>query len=127
MAYLRLGNFTQAERDLQRSLELSKQYDDQRGVARTLGSIAVSYEMMGRPKDGRKAMLEVLEMAQQDGEEWIIGVTLINLAEAEFALGETESSVSRLEELLASGASRKNVRLRANASANLAVYLLALP
>lgn len=126
VAYLRLGNFAQAENDLQRSLALSKDYDDARGVARTLGSIAVSFEMMGRPKEGRKAMLDVLDIARQDGDERIIGVTLLNLAEAEFALGEPASSVNRIEELLASQVSRKNVRLRANAKTNLAVYLLAL-
>jgi ATP/maltotriose-dependent transcriptional regulator MalT len=59
-------------------------------------------------------------------DERLIAVTLINLAEAEFALGDLKSSVSRLEELLASSTARTNVRLRASTKANLAVYLLAL-
>jgi predicted ATPase len=126
VAYLRLGNFTQAQDDLYRSLELGKRYDDPLGVARTLGSIAVSFEMMGRPLEGRTAMLEALDMAKREGDGRLIGVTLINLAETEFASGDTESSVGRLEELLATRASRKNARLRANAKANLSVYLLAL-
>ena len=126
VACMRLGNFAQADVDLQRSLELSKEYDDGRGVARTLGSIAVSLEMMGRPLEGRKAMLEALALARREGDERIISVTLVNLAEAEFALGDIESAVSRLQELLASRPPRKNVRLRANIKANLAVYLLKL-
>ncbi|HEY2474132.1 MAG TPA: tetratricopeptide repeat protein, partial [Candidatus Cybelea sp.] len=126
VAHLRLGNFTQAEMDLQRSLELGKELGDWQGVARTLGSIAVSYEMIGRPQAGRKAMLEALEIAYAEGDERLVGVTLINLAETEFSLGEPERSLRHMEELLASRASRKNARLRANAKANLAVYLLAL-
>ena len=125
VAYMRLGNFDQADADLQRSLELSKMYDDARGVARTLGSIAVGLEMRGRPQEGRQAMLQVLKIARQEGDERIISVSLINLAESEFALGDAESAASRLEELLASRAAQKNVRLRANTKANLAVYLLA--
>ena len=82
--------------------------------------------IMGQPTEGCKAMLEVLEMARQEGDERLAGVTVMNLAEVEFALGEIESSVQRLKDLLASTAGRKNVRLRANARANLAVYLLAL-
>ena len=126
VAHLRLGNFAQAEKDLQRALVLSKQNGDAQGVARTLGSIAVSYEMSGRPKEGLQAMLEALEMARRERDGRLIGVTLINLAETEFVLGEIESSVQHLEELLASKASHKNVRLSAHAKANLAVYLLAL-
>lgn len=126
VAYLRLGNFAQADADLQRALELSREYDDARGVARTLGSIAVGLEMRGHPREGQKALLEALAMARQEGDERLIAVTLINLAESEFALGDLESSVSRLEELLASRASQKNGRLRANTKANLAVYLLAV-
>jgi predicted ATPase len=126
VAYLRLGNIPQAGEDLQRALELSKQCNDPGGVARTLCSIAVSYEITGRAKDGRTAMLEALDIARREGDERLIGVTLINLAETEFALGEIDSSVRHVEELLASRASHKNARLRANAKANLAVYLLAL-
>ncbi len=126
VAYLRLGNFAQADADLQRALELSKEYDDARGVARTLGSIAVGLEMMGRPREGQKALLEALELARRDGDQRLIAVTLINLAEAEFALGDLKSAASRLEELLASSTARRNARLRANTKANLAVYLLAL-
>ena len=125
VAQLRLGNFAQADADLQRSLKLSKEFDDARGVARTLGSIAVSLEMTGRPQEGRKVMLEVLEMARQAGDQRVIGVTLINLAEAEFALGDMKSAESRLQELLTSSVAQKNGRLRANTKANLAVYLLA--
>ncbi|HKE36093.1 MAG TPA: tetratricopeptide repeat protein [Candidatus Baltobacteraceae bacterium] len=126
VANLRLGDFAQAEQDLQRALDLAKEYDDPREVAQTLGSIAVSYEMMGRPEEGRHTMVEVLDMARRDGDERLINVTLINLAETEFVLGEVESSVRRVEELLANRTSRKNVRLRGYARANLSVYLLAL-
>jgi predicted ATPase/transcriptional regulator with XRE-family HTH domain len=123
---LRLGDSAGAEVDLQRSLELSRSYGDSRDVMRTLGSIAVSYEMSGRLQEGRQATLEVLDMARREGDERIISVNLMNLAEAEFALGEAEGAVRRTEELLANRATRKNVRLRANAKSNLAAYLLSL-
>lgn len=126
VAHLRLGDFAQGDDDLQQALELSKKYDDALGVVRTLGSIAVSFEMKGRPEEGRDAVLLALEMARQEGDERVVDVTLINLAETEFALGNVESAVSRLEEVLASQIARKNARLRANTKANLAVYLLAL-
>ncbi|MGB8907238.1 MAG: helix-turn-helix domain-containing protein [Candidatus Cybelea sp.] len=125
VANLRLGDFTQAERDLQRSLELSREHNDRRGVMRTLGSIAVGYDMTGRLEEGRTALLQVLEMARREGDERIVGITLMNLAETEFALGEIESAIRRLEELLANKATQKNVRLRANTKANLTAYLLA--
>ena len=123
---LRLGDFAAAEADLQRSLELGRSYGDSRDVMRTLGSIAVGYEMAGRLEEGRQATLEVLDMARREGDERILGVNLMNLAEAEFALGEAEGAVGRTEELLANRATHKNVRLRANAKSNLAAYLLAL-
>jgi len=126
VAYLRLGDYAQAETDLQRSLELSKSYGDSRDLMRTLGSIAVSYEMTGRLEKGRQASLEVLEMARREGDDRVVSVNLMNLAEAEFALGEVESAACRLAELLASKAARMNVRLRANAKSNLAAYLFAL-
>ena len=125
VANLRLGDFTQAERDLQRSLELSREHNDRRGVMRTLGSIAVGYDMTGRLEEGRTALLQVLEMARREGDERIVGITLMNLAETEFALGEIESAIRRLEELLTNKATQKNVRLRANTKANLTAYLLA--
>lgn len=126
VAHLRLGDLVRGDADLRRALELSKKYDDTLSVVRTLGSIAVGFEMRGRPEEGRKAMLEALEMARREGDERVIGVTLINLGEAEFALGDVESAVSRLREVLAGRTARKNARLRANTKANLAVYLLAL-
>jgi predicted ATPase/DNA-binding XRE family transcriptional regulator len=124
--YIRLGDFALAEADLQRSLELGREYGNRRDVMRTLGSIAVCYEVTGRLDESRTIALQVLEMARRDGDERIVSVGLINLAETEFVLGETESARGRLEELLASKAVRKDVRLRANARANLAVYLIAL-
>lgn len=125
VANLRLGDFTQADRDLQRSLELSKEHNDPRDVMRTLGSIAVSYDMTGRFEEGRTAALQVLEIARRDGDARIVGITLMNLAETEFALGEIESAIRRLEELLENEATQRNVRLRANTKANLTAYLLA--
>jgi len=125
VANLRLGDFAQAESDLQRSLELSEAYNDRRGTMRTLGSIAVGYEMTGRLEEGRTASLKVLEMAHREGDERVVGITLMNLAETEFALGEVGSAIRRLEELLTNKATDKNVRLRANTKANLTAYLVA--
>ena len=125
VANLRLGDFVQAERDLQRSLELSREYNDRRSVMRTLGSIAVGYEMTGRLEEGRAASLEVLEMARREGDDRIVSISLMNLAESEFALGEMESAIRRLQELLTNRAAQKNLRLRANTRANLTAYLLA--
>jgi hypothetical protein len=65
-------------------------------------------------------------MARQLGDQRILWVGVINLAEAEFGAGEIESAVRRLEELLAGRTMRKNVRVRANVESNLAIYLIAL-
>ena len=126
IAYLRLGSFDEAEKDLERALELIKAHGDRRDLARTLGSIAILYQMTGRLEEARKIMLTVLEMARAVREERLVWVSLTNLAETEFALGEIASAASRLEELLASKMARQNLLLRGNAKSNLAAYLLAL-
>lgn len=126
IAYLRLGKPAEAEHDLKQALELTKVYGSRRDLVRTLGSVALSHEMNGRLEEARTATLEVLDMALADGDERIIWVSKMNLAETEFDLGETASAASRLEELLASRMARKNLRMRANAKSNLAAYLIAL-
>lgn len=126
VALMRLGKFAEAETDLQQALELCKVHGGARDVARTLGSLAVLYEVSGRPEEGRVANLRVLEMVRAAGDERTIWITLMNLAEAEFELGQTASAAARLRELLAGKMARQNVRLRANSEANLAAYLLAL-
>ncbi len=126
IARLRLGRYAEAEDDLQRSLELSKAYGDRRDVVRTMGSIGVAYELTGRLAEGRQMALDVLEMARDLGDQRTLSVGMTNLAEAEFASGEVESAVQRLEELLTTKMTRKNIRLRANSKSNLAAYLIAL-
>jgi predicted ATPase len=126
VALMRLARFAEAEADLRRALELCELHGSPRDLVRTLGSLAVLYEVSGRPEEGRVANLRVLEMARAAGDERTVWITLMNLAEAEFALGQTASAAARLRELLAGKMSRQNVRLRANSEANLAAYLLAL-
>jgi predicted ATPase/DNA-binding XRE family transcriptional regulator len=126
VANLRLGRFAEGEADLQRALELSKRYGARRDLLRALGSLGVSFEMTGRLEEGRKTTLEVLEMARNDGDDRLVWVSSMNLGEMEFALGEIESAVSRMEGLLASKMAHQNVRMRANTESNLSAYLIAL-
>ena len=126
IAYLRLGSFDKAEKDLERALELIKSHGEPRDLARTIASIAILYEMTGRLEEARRMMVTVLEMARAVREERLVGVSLMNLAETEFALGEIASAALRLEELLATKMARQNLLMRANGESNLAAYLLAL-
>ena len=126
IAHLRMGMFAEAEADLARALDLIRQHGTARDLSRTLGSMALALEMSGRLEEGRKITLDVLAMARRDDDERIVWVSLTNLAETEFALGEVESAAHRLEELLASKMARRNVRLRANTRSNLAAYYIAL-
>lgn len=88
--------------------------------------MALVYKMTGRLKDARTVMMTLLETARRSGDERTIWISLQNLAETEFALGEVESAVARVHESLGGDMVRKNARFRANAKANLAAYLLAL-
>lgn len=126
IAQMRLGRHAEAEEDLRRALALSKEHGNRRDVARVLGSIGVALEMTGQLAEGRRVAIEVLETARELGDQRMLWIGMTNLAETEFAAGETESAVSRLEELLAGRVTRKNIRLRAHSKCNLAVYLLAL-
>jgi len=126
IAHLRLGMFSEAQADMTRALELTRKYGSARDILRTLGCMALALEMGGELKEGRKITLEVLEIARRDGDERVVWVSLTNLAEADFALGDVESAARRLEELLASKMARKNVRLRGNTRSNLAGYCIAL-
>lgn len=128
LARLKLGRYAEAEEDLQRSLELRKTYGNPRDVVRGLGSIGLALRGAGRSAEGRRAALESLEMARQLADQPILwSEAVMNLAEAEFEEGETQSAVRRLEELLGSKTIRKNIRLRAQVKSNLAAYLTALP
>jgi hypothetical protein len=65
-------------------------------------------------------------MARQDGDDRMVWVSMMNIAETEFAAGEIEAAVRRLTDLFSTTMTRKNVRLRAHTGSNLSAYLLAL-
>jgi predicted ATPase len=126
VALLRLGDFAQAERDLQRALTIDLESGEQLDKDRAWGAMALVYKMTGRLEDARTVMMTLLETARATADERSIWINLQNLAETEFALGEVQSAVAHLRESLAGDMVRKNARFRANAKANLAAYLLAL-
>jgi hypothetical protein len=65
-------------------------------------------------------------MVRDIGDDRMIPTVLMNLAEAEFALGECGSAAERARENLARVEMRKGIDMRATQEANLSAYLLAL-
>jgi predicted ATPase len=122
---LQLRELRQAELDLQRSLALSREFGGRRDISRALASVAVSLHVNGRLEEARQALSDVVDMAQ-DGDDRLLWLSSVNLAEVEFEVGETIDAVARSYENLDSDMLRSNVRLRSNQESNLTAYLLAL-
>jgi tetratricopeptide (TPR) repeat protein len=127
VARVRLGALTEAQSDLQRSLDLFREIGDLREVARALGSLGYLFQNRGDFALARTATLEVLQLTSDIGDDRGSALATMNLAETDFALGEIESAVSRAssnlehDEVLSKGSG-----LRATQESNLAAYLVAL-
>lgn len=125
LAKLQLRRLAEAECDISESLALTRKVAGHREIARGLASVAVFLQVSGRLEEARQALSRVVDMAQ-DGDERLQWLTSINLAEVEFALGESHHAVARAYENLGSDVLRNNARLRSNQESNLAAYLLAV-
>ncbi|MBV8639395.1 MAG: tetratricopeptide repeat protein, partial [Candidatus Eremiobacteraeota bacterium] len=126
IARMRLADLSIAERDLTRAFEIDESIGDVDETARALGAIALVCQFTNRLEESRSLLLRVLEMNRSERDDRATLVTLVNLAETEFALGETANAVAHARESLDSAMLRLNMRMRANQEANLAAYLLAL-
>ncbi len=126
IARMRLADLSTAERDLTRAFEIDESIGDVDETARALGAIALICQFTNRLEESRSLLLRVLEMNRSERDDRATLVTLVNLAETEFALGETANAVAHARESLDSAMLRLNMRMRANQEANLAAYLLAL-
>jgi predicted ATPase/DNA-binding XRE family transcriptional regulator len=125
-ARLRTGDFDGAKRDLEEALRLARKHGPLADIMRAAGTLAMYHSVRGEHEAAHAAHLEVFEMARREGDERVQSVTLLNLAESEFYMGDAAAAVVRAYENLGSDALRGNPRLRANQACNLTVYLLAL-
>jgi predicted ATPase/DNA-binding XRE family transcriptional regulator len=124
IARLQLGELAQAETAIVGSLTITREIGGRPEVARALATSAVFLQVSGRFEEARQALCDVVDMAR-DGDERLRWLSAINLAEVEFALGETGNAISRAYENLHSDMLRGNARLRSNQESNLTAYLLA--
>ncbi|HEY2474002.1 MAG TPA: tetratricopeptide repeat protein [Candidatus Cybelea sp.] len=125
VAQLRLGKSVEAEASLEHALALSREFGGRWGTHHALLSISLFFQMTGRWEKAQRVLLEVLDLAREAGDEPLISITLINLGECAFALGDVEAAIDRARKNLSSSAVARNVRLRAVQGSNLALYLLA--
>jgi predicted ATPase/DNA-binding XRE family transcriptional regulator len=127
VARVRLGALTEAEADLQRSLELFREIADLREVARAIGSLAYLFQVRGDPLLAHNAMLEVLQIARDVDDDRGVALATMNIAETEFAFGEVERAAARgLGNLTNDNLASIGSELRAAQESNLASYLFAL-
>lgn len=125
-AHMRLRAYDEAHDEFERSLEIYRTLGDQRMIARGLGYIASLLQVQGAFARARTTLLDVLELARAMGDDRMIPTVVMNLAEAEFALGDTESAAARASENLSNEVLRKSCDMIATQESNLSVYLLAL-
>jgi predicted ATPase/DNA-binding XRE family transcriptional regulator len=125
IARARLGEQAEAEADLQRSLELVREIGDLRETARALGSLGYLFQIRGDFALARNATLEVLQLTRTVGDTRNSALAATNLAETEFALGDTERAAERAFDNLVQETGMTKI-MRATQEANLSAYLLAL-
>jgi predicted ATPase/DNA-binding XRE family transcriptional regulator len=125
-AHMRLGEFSQAQLEFERSLEIYRDLGDQRMAARGLGYLASLLQVKGEYAQARAMLADVLGIAKSIGDDRMMPTIAINLAETEFALGDAEGAAVRARENLSDPVLLKSSDMIATQEANLAVYLLAL-
>jgi tetratricopeptide (TPR) repeat protein len=125
-ALMRLEEYPEAERMLRESIEIYRSLRDPRMVVRGLGYLATLLQVRGEHAAARTALLDVLEMARDLGDDRMVPTTAMNLAETEFALGDAESAARRARENIRDEITQKSPDMRACQESNLAVYLFAL-
>jgi hypothetical protein len=125
-AHMRLGAYSQAELEFERSLEIYRALNDQRMAARGMGYLASLLQVKGEYAGARVMLAEVLRIARSIGDDRMIPTISMNLAETEFALGDFEAAVARARANLSNAVLQKSCDMIATQEANLSVYLLAL-
>ena len=125
-AHMRLGEYPQAQREFEQSLEIYRELGDRRMAARGLGYLASLLQITGDYARARAMLLDVLRMARAMGDDRMIPTIAMNLAETEFALGDFEGAAKRAKENLGNPVLQKSCDMTATQEANLAAYLLAL-
>lgn len=125
-ALLRFSRIDEAETDLQRALSIYQRLGDLRMAARTLGSIGYLRQFQGNFREARDIMLQTKQLSIEIGDDRGIGMSNINLAEIDFALGDIDSAITIAQENLAEDLMlRKSTELRVTQESNLAGYLFA--
>lgn len=125
-AHIRLRGYDEAHNEFERSLEIYRELGDQRMIARGLGYIASLLQVQGEFARARTTLLDVLELVRAIGDDRMIPTVAMNLAEAEFALGDACSAANRAAENLSNEDLRKSCEMVATQESNLSAYLLAL-
>lgn len=127
IARVRLGALAEAQADLERSLELFREMEDLREVARALASLGYLFQACGEFALARAAMFEVLQLTQDVGDELGAALAMMNLAESDFALGHVDEAVARAaENLTYNTAMNSGTEVRAAQESNLSAYLFAV-
>jgi predicted ATPase/DNA-binding XRE family transcriptional regulator len=125
-AQLRLGLLSEARANFERSIEIYQELGDRRMVVRGLGYLASLLLVAHEHERARDILIEVLHSLSDVGDDRMTPTVCMNLAEAEFALGERENAARLASENLERIEMHKGIDMRATQEANLAVYLLAL-
>lgn len=125
-AQMRLASYAEARANFERSIALHREIGDRRMVVRGLGYLASLLLVQREYALARATLSEVMQTLGEIGDDRMLPTVSMNLAEAEFALGEVESAARRATQNLARIKNQKGVDMRATQEANLSVYLLAL-
>lgn len=108
--------------DLHDALDVIRKHEKRFAVARALRDYASALAQKD-PVEGRKLLLEALELAQSVGWPRLTAHVEINVAEREFRSGNTSSAVERAREVIEVLRRRRSPLQLGHALTNLAAYL----
>ena len=80
VAYQRLGQPEEAQRQFEPSLEIKRRLNDKRGMASTLGELALIQERAGKTREAEASFREALRLQREIADKAGQSVTLLNLA-----------------------------------------------
>lgn len=127
VAQMKAGAYSEAQENFERSVRLFRELRDRRMAARGLTYLAALLQVRGAHEQARTALTDALQTAEDIGDDRMVPTTSMNLAEAEFALGDVERAAERARyNLTFQQMARKTASMRATQEANLSAYLLAL-
>jgi tetratricopeptide (TPR) repeat protein len=98
---------------LQQALEINQAHNYQKGIAICLTGLSWSTLLEGQYAESEQFTQQGLAIFRQQGSQWLIANSLLNLAHAQTALGRVESAKTHLLEVLdiASGVNSVNLLL----------------